>query len=417
MSSEDGGESEPSLRRVVSLPWLILYGLGSTVGAGIYALTGVVAARAGFLAPLAFALAALLALCTGLSFAELSARFPRAGGALVYVREGLRSSALSLLVGLLSALSGIVSAATVSHGFVGYLSQILPIPSNVVLFAVVGLIGGLAAWGVRESVIAAGFVTIIEVLGLLAIIGMGTAHIAGAGIDHQALIPTELTSIEWTALLSATVLGFFAFLGFEDMVNIAEEVKEVRNALPKAILWTLGLSTVLYVAVAAIAVLVVPPSELGGSDAPLSLVFDRSGGSGEALALIAMAAMLNGALVQIVMASRILFSLARDGPLPNSLGIVNPHRQTPMRATLCVTGLVILFAATLPLESLASTTAAIALAVFTVVNLSLLRLKLQARSESSGQSAGGLLPTWVPALGALLSVGLLLFDVTRRLAD
>ncbi len=404
---------EPSLRRVISLPWLVLYGLGSTVGAGIYALTGVVAARAGLLAPLAFGLAALLALCTGLSFAELSARFPRAGGSLVYVREGLRSNVLSLSVGLLSALSGIVSAATVSHGFVGYLAEILSVPPAVALVIVVGAVGGLAAWGVRESVIAAGIITVIEVLGLLAIVAFGSVHIAGEGIDPLVLIPTEFALLEWTALLSATVLGFFAFLGFEDMVNVAEEVKGVRTALPKAILWTLGLSTALYVCVASVSVLIVPPSELGESSAPLSLVFDRSGGSGEALALVALAAMLNGALVQIVMSSRILFSLAREGPLPSWLGGIHKARQTPIAATACVTILVVLFAAALPLESLASATATIALAVFTLVNVSLVALRM--RGEHRSRSADRLLPIWIPILGALFSSGLLLFETSRRL--
>jgi amino acid transporter len=170
----------------------------------------------------------------------------------------------------------------------------------------------------------------------------------------------------------------------------------------------------LYVSVAAVSVLVVPPSELGSSSAPLSLVFDRSGGSGEALALVALAAMLNGALVQIIMSSRILFSLARKGPLPSWLGVINKARQTPIRATLCVTSLVFLFAVALPLESLASATAGIALAVFTLVNASLFVLRM--RSRQSGSSADDLVPIWIPLLGALFSFGLLLFEIARRLA-
>ncbi|MFK7895627.1 MAG: APC family permease [Myxococcota bacterium] len=399
----------PSLRRVISLPWLILYGLGSTVGAGIYALTGIVAARAGFQAPLAFALAALLALCTGLSFAELSARLPRAGGALVYVRAGLRSSTLSLIVGLLSALSGIVSAATVSQGFVGYLSELVSIHPGIGLIIVIAGVGGLAAWGMRESVFAAGAITVVEIVGLIAIIGYGTAALGSQPFDASQLIPTELGNTEWVALMSATVLGFFAFLGFEDMVNVAEEVKDVRRNLPKAILWTLLISTVLYVAVTSVAVLMVPPHELGESSAPLALVFERSGGSGEVLAFIAIAAMLNGALVQIIMASRILFSLAREGPLPHWIGVVHPKRRTPVRATLIVTALVATFAALLPLDELAATTAAIALSVFTLVNISLFVLRL--REGEGPDQFEPFVPIWVPALGAIFSFGLFLFEI------
>ncbi len=171
----------PALRRVVSLPWLVLYGLGSTVGAGIYVLTGVVAGRAGRLAPLAFLLAAAVAMLTASSFAELSGRFPHAGGALVYVREGLRSRALSVTVGLLAASAGVISAATVSLGFVGYFSQLVALPFGVVLTAVVVGVGGLAAWGVRESVIAAGLVTLLEVAGLVAVLAFGAAHLVAEG--------------------------------------------------------------------------------------------------------------------------------------------------------------------------------------------------------------------------------------------
>lgn len=413
---ETANETDRSpLRRIISLPWLILYGLGSTVGAGIYVLTGAVAGRAGMQMPLAFLIASALAFFSALSFAEFSARFPHAGGALVYVREGIGWSWLSVVVGLLTALAGMVSAATVSSGFVGYFAELWTLPNFIVLTAVVGSVGALAAWGVRESVVAAGVVTLVEVAGLLAILIFGAVHLKELPMRATELIPLDLGSADGLAITSSAVLCFYAFLGFEDMVNVAEEVKDVRRALPRAIVWTLALSTALYFGVATVAVLVVSPAELALADAPLALVFARSGGSPELLALVALAAMLNGALVQIVMASRVLYSLSRAGALPGAFARVHPRTQTPVFATLAVTLSVGLLATFFPLAALAASTAAVALAVFSLVNISLLVLILRERRASRSASRG--LPIWIPAIGAIVSIGFLVLELARRVGE
>ena len=405
------------LRRVLTLPWLILYGLGSTVGAGIYVLTGAVAGRAGMHAPIAFLIAALLALFTALSFAELSARFPRAGGALVYVREGMGSRWLSLVVGLLTALAGMVSAATVSLGFVGYLGELWTVPPMAALLTVVCMLGGIAAWGVRESVVTAGVITLVEVSGLLAILIFGAGHLAELPLRFGELLPIGLDASVWMAVASSAVLCFYAFLGFEDMVNVAEEVEDVERVMPRAILWTLGLSTALYAGVTTVAVLAVPPEELASAAAPLSLVFERTGGSAELIGLIALTAMVNGALVQIVMASRILYSLSREGPLPGWLGWVHPRTRTPVIATLAVTLGICMLAALFPLVGLAAATATIALAVFSLVNFSLLMLRSRERRDPRGPGrpeAG--IPIWIPAVGGVVSLAFLALEVAGRLA-
>ena len=396
---------EIPLRRVITLPWLILYGLGSTVGAGIYVLTGVVAGKAGLHSPLAFAVASLIALGTAMSFAQLSARFPTAGGALVYVREGTGSPTLSIAVGLLSATAGVISAATVSLGFVGYLTQLVSAPSLFTLFIVVISVGSIAAWGVRESVIAAGVVTMIEVAGLIAVIAFGTVHLDGQAHRVVVLLPIGLDATGWTAIMGSVVLCFYAFLGFEDIVNVAEEVRDVRRVLPKAILWTLGLSTTLYVSVTAVSVLVVPPLELAQADAPLALVFERAGGSPKLLALIALIAMLNGALIQIIMASRILFSLARQRQLPSWLGRVHQTTQTPVYATGLVTTAIFLLAAYFELDGLASATASIALLVFSLVNFSLVLVLARTPNERH------LRQIWIPATAGLVSVAFLIGEI------
>jgi amino acid transporter len=413
-SSDEHDEDRSRLRRVVTLPWLVLYGLGSTVGAGIYVLTGVVAGRAGGLAPLAFVLAGGLAALTALSFAALSARLPHAGGALVYVREGLGSRPLSVAVGLGSAAAGTVSAATVTLGFTAYFGDWVPHSGAIVLPCVALGVGGLAAWGIRESVVAAGVVTLVEIGGLLAVLGLGGWQLAtGPAIDPGSLVPAGgWTSSVWM-VVSSTVVCFFAYLGFEDMVNVAEEVRDVRRVMPRAIGLTLAISTALYVAVSFVSVLVVPPLELAGSDAPLTLVFERAGGPASLLTAIALVAMLNGALVQMLMASRILYSLGRTGPLPGWLGRVHPRTQTPLAATLCVTIAVMGLAAWLPLERLAAATASIALAVFALVNASLVRIRL--RERASGPADAGGRGIGVPLLGAVASVTFLLIELGHGL--
>lgn len=411
----------PGLRRAVGFPGLLLYGLGSTVGAGIYVLLGVVAGRAGALAPLSFLLAALLALPTALSFGALAARYPLAGGALVYVREGLARPRLSVAVGLGTAAAGMISAATVSRGFVAYLAELTALPTALVLPGVILAVGALAAWGIRESVAVAGLITVLEIGGLLAVIGFGGIRLAsegaavveatGAGALEAGLLTPFL------AVVSSAVLCFYAYLGFEDMVNVAEEVRGARRAMPRAITATLAISTLLYVAVAWIAVRIVPPAALGGSEAPLAIVVEHAGVSSQWIAAIALVAMLNGALVQVVMASRVLYSLAGAGFGPRRLARIHPRTRTPLAATALVTGLIILLAAALPLERLAALTASVALAVFVLVNLaalSVLRRERDLGHPSEATDETPTLPRFVPILGALGSLAFLLVEWIGR---
>jgi amino acid transporter len=403
------GDAAPALRRSVTLPWLVLYGLGTTVGAGIYALTGAVAGRAGMFAPAAFLLAAFLAFFTALSFAELSSRFPRAGGEAVYVLEGLRWRWLSTVVGVLVVLAGLVSAATVSVALVGYLGEFVEVPRSLaILLAVVG-IGAVAVWGVRESVTAAGVMTVIEIGGLLAVVALGSPHFAELPARAAEFIPTHFDA--WQLVASATILCFYAFLGFEDMVNIAEEVRDVRRILPRAIVLTVLVTALLYALVTTVSVLAVSPNELAASDAPLSLVFERSGGSPAILGVVAIFALLNGALIQIVKASRVLYGLAREGSLPAVLGRVNSRTHTPALATVLVVAIAALFALTFPLGTLAETTALITLVTFTLANLALLLVKRR-DPHPSGVTT---FPIGVPVAGFAVSFAFVMLAAAQRL--
>jgi amino acid transporter len=382
----------------------VLYGLGTTVGAGIYALTGVIAGRAGTAAPSAFLLASLIALPTALSFAELSSRLPRAGGEAVYVHAGTGSRRLATAVGLLVVAAGLISAATVSVAFGGALHALVPVPRAWATGGVVLLVGLAAAWGVRESVALAGTMTLIEVGGLVLVIALGWEHLATLPQRGSELLPHGLP--DWQLTAGAAVLCFYAFLGFEDMVNVAEEVRDVRRTLPRAILLTLLLTALLYGLVTAVAVLAVPPRELAVSDSPLALVLERCGGPGAAIGVVALFALLNGALIQVMKAARVLYGLSSEGSLPPSLGRVHPRTRTPLRATALATAVALTLALTFPLAGLAETTARITLATFTLANGSLIAIKLRDPTPAGVRT----FPLWVPAAGALASLGFVAFS-------
>lgn len=402
---------QPTLKRSLSLPLLTLYGVGTTVGAGIYALTGTVAGVAGYHAPLAFVAAALLAGLTALSFAELATRLPLSAGEALYVRVGFGSAWLSLAVGLLVVLAGTVSSAAIVNAFVGYFREFADVPRIGAILVVVVLLGAVATWGILESVVLIGLVTVIEVGGVLAIIVAG----AGSLADLPARLPDFAPPLElaaWHGIFVGGLLAFYAFIGFEDMVNVVEEVKDAERTMPRAIIWTLAITTLLYAALAVVAVLSVPPAELGASEAPLALVFERTTGlSGLTISAISIIAILNGALVQIVMASRVLYGLSAQGMLPKALGTIHVRTRTPVRATLLVTVMVALFALAGHLAGLAQATSIITLTIFSLVNLALCLIK---RREPAAPRAF-ILPGWVPALGFLASTAVLLIEAARRL--
>lgn len=401
---------EPELRRTVSLPLITLYGLGTTIGAGIYVLVGATAAHAGLYAPLAFLIAAAVVSLSAASFAELSGRFPVSAGEAAYVRAGFGPGWLPLTVGLLVAASGIVSSAALVQGGAGYILTLVEMPRLAVVAALPILLGALATWGISQSLRAAALLTLVEIGGLaLVIAGGGGAAAARLADPAFALPPFDADAV--AGLVGAGLLAFFAFIGFEDIVNIAEEVKNPKRTIPWAIALTLVLTTALYVLVSGIAVLTVPAGELGQSSAPLALVLERTAGAtGPLVALVASAAVLNGVLIQMVMASRVLYGLARMGNLPAALGHVDPRTRTPLRATVLVVAIILALALAFPLSQLAQVTSVLILIIFSMVNLALWRIK---RREAVAPP-GFTVPRWLPLAGFVISVSFLFADVARR---
>jgi amino acid transporter len=359
-------------------------------------------------APLAFLGAAGIALFSALSFAELSSRYPRAGGEAVYVREGFGRPDLQVVVGLLVVAAGLISAATVSVGFVGYLSEFVEVPRAVAALGVVAAIGIVVAWGVQESVVAAGLMTILEVGGLFLVVGYGAPHLADLPARAAEMFVPDAGAVR--GIGAAAVIAFYAFLGFEDMVNAAEEVKHVRRTLPVAILVTLAVTAALYVLVASVAVLAVPPAELAASDAPLAVVFGRAGGPVRLLGVIAMFALLNGALVQVLKGSRVLWGMADQGVLPGVLRKIHPRTRTPVVTVGISIALTGVLAVAFDLETLAEATSLITLSSFALANLALVRVK---RREPVAEGAVHF-PIFVPVLGFALSCGLIVLDLFHR---
>jgi amino acid transporter len=399
------------LVRTLTLTHAVLYGVGVTVGAGIYVLIGAAAAASGYSAPLAFVMAAVLMLITGASFAELASRMPVAAGEAAYVRAAFGSPALALAVGLLVAAIAIVSAAAISVGSAGYIGVFVPLPSEVIIAAVVLAMGAIAALGIRQSVSFAGLMTLIEIAGLLLIVLASAA--AGPELITRLpeAVPTSLDPVAWAGVLSATLLAVFAFIGFESLANVAEEVENPQRTLPRAIFLTLALTTLLYVLVVWVALVAVGPGDLARSEAPLALVFERlTGASPRIMSAIAIVATVNGVIVQIIMASRVLYGLAGQGSLPPALGAVNPLTRTPLAATSLAGAAVLVLALFLPLERLAELTARCTLLLFAVVNAALIALKARDR-ESAPPDGIFVVPRWVPWAGVASTLALLVAEI------
>jgi len=395
--------TEPTLNRSLSLTMVVLYGLGVTIGAGIYVLLGATAGRAGIYAPSAFVVAAVAVLFSASSFAEMARRFPVSAGEAAYVQAGFGWTWLSTFVGLLVVAAGTVSCAAIAIGSIGYIREFLDLPQPLLLVTVILVLGAVAGWGITQSVFVAGLFTVVEAGALLAVVLAGFWNDPGIVFDLPKVIPPLDDMPALAGVAGAALLAFFAFIGFEDMVNLAEEVKDPERTLPRAIFITLLLTSLIYILITAVAVLSVPTDELAASPAPMSLVFERvSGFTPWAITLIAIVATLNGVVVQIVMASRVLYGLARQGALPAVLGKVNGVTRTPVTATVLVVGIILVLTLGFPLEELAELTSRIVLTSFTLVNASLLRLLIR---------EGRFARTWAPAAGCVTCLILLLGDI------
>ncbi|NPU66264.1 amino acid permease [Bradyrhizobium sp. 83012] len=383
------------LRRRLGLPLLVLYGTGVTVGAGIYVLIGAVAGHAGVHSSWAFALAATVMAFTAASYAELATRYPVSAGEAAYVRAAFESRLLSTAVGSLRLATGVIAAAAVTLGGAGYIRQLIDLPVPFVAVVIVGALGVVAAWGILESVMLAGLLTLIETGGLLWII-VSAVH-SGVSFGPALLVPPPLDVGVLSGITFAGLLAFFAFVGFEDLANVVEEAKSPQRNIPWAMALTLLITSLLYVLIAAIAVSAVPPAVLAASPAPLSLVFNAVAHISPAtFNMIAIVSTMNTVLAQMTMTARVVYGMAEQGDLPRIAGRVDRRTGTPLIATGLVMLAVAALALSFPLERLAEGTSLVTLTIFAVVNLCLLRIRARNVASPTGHVR---VPLWIPAIG------------------
>ena len=391
----------PELKRVISLGAMVFYGLGTIVGAGIYVLIGKISGLAGSWTPLAFLVAAVISSFTGLSYAELVGRFPRSAGEAVYIENAFHQPWLTQLVGWSVVLTGIVSASTLIKGFAGYFISLFGGLEPVIIVISLSSICLLTCSGVKQSVNLAVAITFLELGGLLIIVLVSTESLTNA--ENWQTWKEGLYAPSWSGIAAAAFLAFYAFIGFEDMVNMAEEVTDAATALPKAIIIAIVCSGAIYLIVGLVAVVAVPSAELAASLSPLTTIVENSTWFPAFLmTCISLIAILNGAVVQVLMAPRVVYGITQNSASLSFLAAINPRTQTPILATLLVTLFILVFSLWLPITQLAQLTSTVILCLFVLINSALVIIKIR------GSHEGFEVYFWVPVSGIITSSLLLI---------
>ncbi|BDA86086.1 amino acid permease [Aureimonas sp. SA4125] len=399
--------AEPALHRVMG-PWLLLlFIVGDILGTGIYALTGEVAKQVGGIVWLPFLVAFVIALLTAFSYLELVTKYPRAAGAALYAHKAFGVHFITFIVAFAVMSSGITSAATASRAFAANLATVAGFDQaggltvTLIGLGFMALVAIVNFRGVAESLKMNVVLTTVELTGLLIIITIGFWAIGTGQGDVSRVITFDAgpeRGLFWS-VIAATTLAFFAMVGFEDSVNMAEECKAPSRIFPKVLLSGLAITGVIYVLVSISAITLVPAAELGEGETPLLNVV-AAGAPGFPLwifGIITMFAVANSALINMLMASRLVYGMSREQVLPPWLGRVHQERRTPYVAigftTLLAFGL-IAFVGAVP--ALGGTTALLLLCVFTVVNIAVLVLRRDKVEHDHFTT-----PTLLPILGAL----------------
>ncbi len=391
---------QAGLRRVLSLPWLVFYGVGVTIGAGIFALIAEIVGIAGDHAPLAFLVAGGVAAFTGFSYAVLASAFPRAAGEAIFVKNGIGEMA-GRIIGYGVIAVAITSSAVIALAFARYVESFSGLPEPMSLVVVLVLLSGVAMAGVRESVAFAAIITVLEAGTLLIVIVAGAPMaLSSEALPRLLALPSDGTM--WTAVFGGAFVAFFAFIGFEDIENMAEETRDAARTIPLAIILTLVISVAIYVAVAVVAAAYPDRAQLVASKAPLADLFAAiTGWPGTPIAVMASIAMVNGILVQIVMASRVIYGMSREAMLPEAIGRLHASRQTPVRAIAMLSVAIAGMGLFVPLLQLAELTSFVMLLIFTAVNLSLFLIGRRADAPAKLRRW-----RWWGLGGAVVSLGL-----------
>jgi amino acid transporter len=437
-ASGDGPDHEQGsggLRRSIGGGLLLVFVLGDVLGAGIYALVGEIAAESGGAVWVPLLVALGLALLTACSYAELVTKYPQAGGAAVFAQRAYGRPWLSFLVGFAMLAAGVTSAAALSLAFAGdYLAQFADLPQTPVALVFLLAVALLNARGIKDSLRANLVMTLIELSGLVLVVVLAVAILGGGDGDPGQALEFKEGVNPGSAVLAASVLAFYSFVGFETSANVAEETRDPRRAYPRALLGGLVIAGVIYCLIGLAVSTALPLDELTGGGNPLLAVVEASpiNVPTKVFAAIALVAVANGALLTMIMASRLTYGMARDGLLPPVLGRVLPRRRTPGVAIVATTLAAYLLLITGQLESLAETTVLLLLLVFVSANVAVLVLRkdrvehdhfrtpwplpvlgvLSCIVLATQQDAGNYLRA-----GVLLAVGLALYAVARGISS
>ncbi|MCS5732492.1 APC family permease [Herbiconiux daphne] len=398
-----GGETK--LKRRITGPLLFLFILGDVLGAGIYALMGVLSGEVGgaLWAPLAVAL--VLALLTAGSYAELVTKYPKAGGAAIFAQRAFKPPIISFLVGFSMLSAGVISAAGLALAFAGeYLQTFINVPPIPTAMVFLVLVAALNARGISESLKSNVVMTVIEVSGLVIVVVAVAAMLGGGGGDLSRVTQFPEGTSPGLAILGGAIIAYYSFVGFETSANVAEEIRDPSRIYPRALIGALLTAGVVYVLVGLASAIALPADDLADSSGPLLAVVGATGFPVPdwLFSLIALVAVANGALLTMIMTSRVTFGMAEQGLLPAVLGRVLPNRRTPWVAIVATTVIAMLLSLVGDLATLASAVVLLLLFVFISTNVAVLVLRKD-RVEHKHFRVW----TFVPVLGVLSCILLL----------
>jgi amino acid transporter len=395
-------DTQPELKRAIGPKLLLFFVIGDILGTGIYALTGSVAGEIGGALWLPFLLAFVVAFLTAFSYLELVGKYPRAAGAALYAHKAFGVHFLTFMVTFTVMASGVTSAATAAKAFGDtYLREFVELPTWAVAGAFILGLALINFRGVGESVKANVVLTCIELSGLLLIIGVGLYAVAVGRGDSSRLV--EIDTGDSSALLAvtaATSLAFFAMVGFEDSVNMAEECHDPPGIFPRAMLWGMGVAAAIYVVIAVLSSMLVPADELAAAESGALFRVLEAGAPGFPIgvfAVIGLFAVVNSALINMLMASRLLYGMARENVIPSVFGRVHEGRRTPWVAIAFTSVIAIILVTSADITLLGGTTALLLLAVFTIVNIAVLVLRRDVVEHDHFRA-----PSWTPWVGIVL---------------
>ncbi|RZQ63298.1 APC family permease [Amycolatopsis suaedae] len=399
--TQDGGstEAKPELKRVMGPKLLMLFVVGDILGASIYTLTGKVAGHVGGALWLPFLIAFVVAFLTAFSYLELVGKYPRAAGAALYVNRAFGVQFLTFMIAFAVMCSGITSAGVAAQGFSGkYLQEFVDAPSLAVAIGFIIVLALVNFRGVNESVKLNVILTIIELSGLLIVIAVGFFAILEGRGEPGRLLEFDTEGGAFFGVTAATALAFYALVGFEDSVNMAEECRNPVKIFPKAMLGGIIICGIIYLLVAVASSVLLPVEQLSSTTAPLLDVV-KAGAPGFPPLLfagIALFAVINSALINMLMASRLVYGMANERVIPHQFATVHPFRRTPWIAILFTSVIAIVLVSSLNIENLGGTTSLLLLTVFAFVNVAVLVLRKDKVEHKHFRA-----PTIIPVLGAI----------------